>query len=643
MLRTMVKARLRRARGQADDGMAMLMVIGTMVVITIIAVATLAFATTAIPQARHSEDYQIAGAAAQAGVDDFLGRLAVCNTYWQKPCANSAPDNTSDPYSVSNPSKWLDGVNWVNVPDTSSGVASSGQYTYKLLSANAGVLRIEVKGRSRGVTRVFTDDLHKSGLLNYIYYTDLEDEDPLLYYVDYPSTTYHTNDGSYYPQSGPCGTPYRGHYCTTYVMDNPSTTAQDLSSLRANCGVQTDGSNPQYWYNGRNNAQWQWYYTATKISTDSYGRTTTGAPYQGSTATGCSEIQFASGDTINGPLHTNDAMYINGGKFTNKDTETGWTTSAPVQPAQAGHWWTGSGPSSQGYAPVPSALTVLPPNNASIEQQADPAFGGQGCLYTGPTKITLLPSGKMQVTSPYTKSANSGCYTSLPMTSAQTVNTPANGVVYVQGIPSSPSDPNYSSSCSMSTVISSIGYPNTSDVQAQPTSSTVDGQFGCADGTAFVSGSGFGGKYTIATAKDIYVVGNTTYSNTGVGGDVLGLVANGFVYVYHPVNSSGSNLSGSLSNPVIDAAVLSVNDSFVVENWNNGAQLGTLTVFGGIYQRYRGPVGTGSGSCSGGTGYCKNYNYDNRLAFTDPPPYFLDPVSSAWRIANQAEQNAGNS
>jgi hypothetical protein len=189
----------------------------------------------------------------------------------------------------------------------------------------------------------------------------------------------------------------------------------------------------------------------------------------------------------------------------------------------------------------------------------------------------------------------------------------------------------------------SVGYPNTSDVQAQPTSTTQDGQFGCDDGTAYVSGSGFAGQYTIATAKDIYVVGNTTYSNTASGGDVLGLVANGFVYVYHPVNSSGTNLTGSMSSPTIDAAILSVSDSFVVENFNQGSQLGTLNVFGGIYQRYRGAVGTGSGSCSGGTGYCKGYTYDTRLPFNDPPPFFLDPVTAAWRIANQSEQSGSNS
>ncbi len=85
---------------------------------------------------------------------------------------------------------------------------------------------------------------------------------------------------------------------------------------------------------------------------------------------------------------------------------------------------------------------------------------------------------------------------------------------------------------------------------------------------------------------------------------------------------------GSLSSPTIDAAILSTDHSFIVDNYKCGKSLGTLNIWGSIAQFWRGPVGTSGGS---GTGYIKNYNYDERLA-TDQPPSFLTPSTTIWKI-----------
>jgi hypothetical protein len=37
------------------------------------------------------------------------------------------------------------------------------------------------------------------------------------------------------------------------------------------------------------------------------------------------------------------------------------------------------------------------------------------------------------------------------------------------------------------------------------------------------------------------------------------------------------------------------------------------------------------------TGYTKDYNYDKRLRYRSPP-FFLDPISAAWRIIRANEQ-----
>ena len=64
-------------------------------------------------------------------------------------------------------------------------------------------------------------------------------------------------------------------------------------------------------------------------------------------------------------------------------------------------------------------------------------------------------------------------------------------------------------------------------------------------------------------------------------------------------------------------------------------KLGTLTINGGLAQDFRGAVGTGSGG-SVGTGYAKNYNYDDRLRYEEPP-HFIDPVQGSWRVQREDE------
>ena len=99
------------------------------------------------------------------------------------------------------------------------------------------------------------------------------------------------------------------------------------------------------------------------------------------------------------------------------------------------------------------------------------------------------------------------------------------------------------------------------------------------------------GRLTIAADNNIDVIGNVTYS-TGTGGsDLLGLVANNYVEIYHPIDDDGSaaastdrdgnsvngyynlDLPGATTafhNPTIQAAILSVTHSFRVQNYKYG-------------------------------------------------------------------------
>ncbi|HVK03595.1 MAG TPA: hypothetical protein VM490_08975 [Armatimonadaceae bacterium] len=151
-------------------------------------------------------------------------------------------------------------------------------------------------------------------------------------------------------------------------------------------------------------------------------------------------------------------------------------------------------------------------------------------------------------------------------------------------------------------------------------------------------------EFTLATdvnaGKDIKVTGNLTYrtrpdktldawADVNLRAGTLGLVARNTTIA-----------STAPQNLEIDAVTLSGSEnlsegSFSVENYSTKKPTGTLKVIGGIIQKKRGAVGTFNSSTGAmTTGYEKDYNYDTRLA-THPPPYF--PTTGgyerlSWRL-----------
>ncbi len=92
-------------------------------------------------------------------------------------------------------------------------------------------------------------------------------------------------------------------------------------------------------------------------------------------------------------------------------------------------------------------------------------------------------------------------------------------------------------------------------------------------------------------------------------------------------------------NLKVNAAILVLNHSFRVPEYRQGADMGTLTVDGGIAQKYRGAVALLSWSKR--SGYMKAYTYDKRLSYQSPP-HFLDPVKSSWQSTSWMETKAGS-
>lgn len=146
------------------------------------------------------------------------------------------------------------------------------------------------------------------------------------------------------------------------------------------------------------------------------------------------------------------------------------------------------------------------------------------------------------------------------------------------------------------------------------------------NGTVTLEGT-LKGQLTIGTNQNVKVVNSVTYSDNPEinpsSTDLLGIVAGGNVVI----------ASSAPANVTVDASIMALNTSFTVENYWTGLK-GTLTVYGGIIQDKRGPVGTFSSRTGKKvSGYTKNYHYDERLLNMIPPffPVTGDYVSLVWQ------------
>jgi hypothetical protein len=340
----------------------------------------------------------------------------------------------------------------------------------------------------------------------------------------------------------------------------------------------------------------------------------------------CSNIQFINADVVNGPMHTEDEASI-------CSTPTFGRGPEDRIEFKRGSTSGGGGCSNsaiyKGTLIPPEEVPQIepPPSNVSLKATAQ-------TKYTGKT-IIVLEGEAMTVTN---------------NKKTEKVAFPKNGVVYVSN--------------------------NTCSKAYTPYNPSYSADTEC--GNVYVSGN-YTSSLTIGAENDIIINGNLKPPVEAKGepttNAVLGLVANNFVRVYHPVGQTykaegakeetckengqkekekylgehkcaytnnatecdAPNLSaaedlpekwGTMPKPEIYAAILAVNHSFIVDNFKCGVPLEKLTIYGAIAQIFRGTVGTHNGEAVA-SGYSKNYNYDERLE-VESPPYFLNPITASW-------------
>ncbi len=387
---------------------------------------------------------------------------------------------------------------------------------------------------------------------------------------------------------------------------------------------------------------------------------------------GCGQIQFGEFDTLAGPVHSNDTLLICQTTFLG--TVTTSSTTNPLFQTVSG---CGAPVFPNGGAVQYEKSLDLPPTNQKMKAETyndNPAdVPNPGCLYTGPTTITFLSNGTMNVVSPYTKAtqtntastsgsapAQCGAISALQSTAGATIPTLDLNLLFVQTVPAVSTDPNYWAAgvtpSGLSCISQTTGSTYTGGFRFGTTqhpmgnellpasSTTATPAYSCRNGDLYVSGV-LSGRTTLASDNYIYVTGDITYNDPT--SDILGLVGQNAVWVYNPIycsQPSGRNCrSYSYGVPgtdrTISAAILSVAHTFQVENYDGGTpglgSRGTLTINGALAQKFRGTVATSSGGGVIASGYAKNYGYDTRFRFTAPPK-FLTPVSTTYGVTQYA-------
>lgn len=334
----------------------------------------------------------------------------------------------------------------------------------------------------------------------------------------------------------------------------------------------------------------------------------------------CTEIQFADGDQLRGPFHTNDSVLLQSyssstsAKFGNDNKGDRIEVFDYGQGDRAFRVGTTyyNAPARRGTGTILAVgdnggYLDLPESNDDLKIYADPNNGDpdeRGLTFWGTTQILLRNNGTVDINN---ADVNGGATTNYAV--------PTSGVIRVGST---------RSDCVFNTNTSAM-YPFLNA--------------GC--GLAEVRGT-YNKPLTITADADIVITGNVV-KDAGSPTAVLGLIGNQFVRIRHYYKSSGAcgNTSSQTGTDVtqVDAAILALNNSFIVDRYNCGSKLGSspnyyLTVNGVIAQKYRGPVGTGGSS---GSGYIKNYNYDYRYRYLTPP-HFLVPTLSTWRTTRSREQ-----
>lgn len=623
---------LRRLRRGGEEGVALVVVMGTMLVLAMLAMVTLAYTIAGQKFARYDQDYAAAMSAAQSGVDDFISRLNRNEAYGSPvDCTNAAWQGPMDPASntcgwgTTTPAGWLP----VKPGDTNP---LDAQFHYSVDATQkpgTGTVKLTVTGRVNGVYRTVETAVGKGGSTDYVYYTDFEDADP--------------SNVQAYPSGAP-----------------------------AVCGG-TSAPTPRYWFQGRSGCQ-----EITFISSD----TLDGAVFTNDTilSSGAHFLKGVETATPSCANATSDQSTWNTDCLRSGSTAD-FNNIKPLyeQPLYLAD-------NSATFATNPgchyfgSTRVIFNENGTMTVWNSSSVNGGKAPVAIAPPGGTAPDCGNLT-------DLNNPNGDSLPVPSGMVIYADASSVANRQcyadeiGGPSGRQLPLGTYDAGSVNPPTGPGQSYTYDVNMAEASKM------CGNGNLYAEGV-LKGQVTIAASSSVVVTGDLVLAGGLNGSDMLGLVATNSVEVFHPrmvtvssVSSrtcygrtctytyqwgSPSGSSEANQSPYnagtwptrykastessytpttgiqIAGSIQTLQHSFLVQQYSVGGNQGTLLVNGSIAQRWRGIVGQGSYSGGAQNGYSKLYKYDTRLIYTRPP-YFPTWANSKWqqRYSGEIKTPAG--
>ena len=363
-----------------------------------------------------------------------------------------------------------------------------------------------------------------------------------------------------------------------------------------------------------------------------------------------------AGDILRGKVHSNDRLLICGSTF-----QGTVTTASQTNPIYAINGGCSDGTFLAGK-PVKTQAITMPPTNSQMKTETRNDLPGQvpspGCLFTGPTSVTLNSDGTMTVVSPWTKKTQTAArqhrndardvrcgrdrvQPARATPAAAKFTVPADNLIYVQNVPSTSTDPNYWAANTYPTGFTcsnkgtrnegwSFGIDLPDDerghalqldrdrtgVRMPQRRSLHEGHPAGArdDGRRELHLRRRATSSTTTTSRTCSASSARTPCGSGTRCRTSSTTP-------APAATAARPLLGT--NRTIYGAILSVAHTFQVQNYHVGGARGTLKIVGSIAQNFRGTVGMGS------NGYLKDYGYDTRLTYLSPPK-FLVPTSTVF-------------
>lgn len=424
-LHDVARRRIAATRGEpVEDGFALIFVLMVTTIVMIGVASVLVVTAGNIIPAKNSQDGEAAYAAAQAGIEDYIGYLNTnCTTFNSSRCTN---------------------ITGAPVTATVKGTDNAGTETYTRTVVNPttylsdGFVRVTSTGKAGSGSRTLVADV--SGVPNVLRFTYLSKyetlaSDFLKSYFPVRSVKVPTaSDAAAATNASPAisagskitwnAAPSSGtgstDICDKLWYDDSSANAQDITEANP-LGSELD---PAYQYPGRGTLKTN-YRTALPTGMDWDQTGSNATLYQP-----C-EVTFRTGMKFTGPVYSRDAIYLNN-ETTGGSGPTFKIPSAESLPPVSTGWGTSTFPAANGGVDYrqfpyvlgnPSSDSSGAGSNSTVQTSVydlqlptddSDAKTSSACVYTGPTRV-VLNGATATITSPQTTSqlsSDTGCYPS---------------------------------------------------------------------------------------------------------------------------------------------------------------------------------------------------------------------------------------